>query len=247
MIENVWTNVFRADAKRIFRDRFLLYIVTYLPLFALAFRWVIPWLTENVQDKVDITPYYPVICVIFVLILPYIMGCVLGLQLLEEKDEKCLDALAVTPFSIHRYFFFRAWAYAAVGSVLLVIAHEAMGIVRSISLFQLCVVAASFTLSTGLSALFVAILAKNQVQGFAVLKASGVPFIIPTLSFFVPQHWDLLFGVIPLYWPIKAYYIAVQGGGASVFFWTAITAAIVTQVIALILLYRAFERRILQV
>jgi hypothetical protein len=246
-MENIWVNVFRADAKRIFRDRFLLLTVTYLPLFALAFRWVIPWLAETVQDKVDITPYYPVISVIIVLILPYIMGCVLGLQLLEEKDENCMDAIAVTPFSIRRYFFFRAGTYAAVGAVMLVIGHEAMGIVGSISLVQLCVVAGSFTFSTALSALAVAILAKNQVQGFAVLKASGLPFVIPALSFLVPRHWDLFVGVIPLYWPIKAYYVAVEGGGASAFFWTAIAVAIITQVIALIMLYQAFKRRILQV
>jgi fluoroquinolone transport system permease protein len=109
------------------------------------------------------------------------------------------------------------------------------------------VVAAASTVSTGLSALVVAILAKNQVQGFAVLKASGMPFVIPALSFFVPQHWDLFFGVIPLYWPIKAYYVAVQGGGTSALFWTAITLAIVTQVIALMLLHQTFKRRILQV
>lgn len=246
-MENVWTNVFRADAKRIVRDRFLLLVVTYLPLFALAFRWVIPWLAEKVRDRIDLTTYYPVICVIFVLILPYIMGCVLGLQLLEEKDERSLSAVAVTPFSIRRYFFFRTGIYAAIGSVMLVVSHEAMGIVDSISLFQLCVVAASCTVSTGLSALAVAILAKNQVQGFAVLKASGGPFIISALSFFVPAHWDLLFGVIPLYWPIKAYYVAVAGGGGSVLFWTAIGAALVTQAVVLIPLYRHFKLRILRV
>lgn len=257
-MENVWVSVFRADAKRISRDRFLLLIVTYLPLYALACRWVIPWLAEAVEGRVDIVPYYPVICVILVLILPYVMGCVLGLQLLEEKDQKYLDAVAVTPFSIPRYFFFRVATYAAVGAVMLVVSHQAMGIVRSISLFQLCVVAAASTVSTGLSALVVAILAKNQVQGFAVLKASGMPFVIPALSFFVPRQWDLLFGVIPLYWPIKAYYVAVEGGGMSfaagtsaavgttALFWIAVAAALVTQVVALVLLYRIFKRRVLR-
>jgi fluoroquinolone transport system permease protein len=244
-MENVWSSVFRADAKRIVRDRFLLLIVTYLPLMALAFRWAIPWLAEQVQDRVDLTQYYPVLCVILVLILPYIMGLVLGLQLLEEKDERTLAAVAVTPFSIGRYFWFRVWTYAVIGAVMLVISHAAMGLV-GISRFQLSVIAVSSTISTGASAVIVAVLAKNQVQGFAVLKGAGLPFIVPALSFFVPRHWDLLFGVIPLYWPIKAYYVAVDGG-SSTFFWAAIAAAIVTQAIALVLLYRLFKRRILQV
>jgi len=245
-MENVWVTVFRADAKRIFRDRFLLLVVTYLPLMALAFRWAIPALTRAVQDKVDISPYYPLICAILVLVLPFIMGCVLGLQLLEEKDENTLSAVAVTPFSSRRYFFFRVVTYAAVGTVMLVVSHQAMAIVTSISLLQLCVVAASLSLNTALSAFIIAILARNQVQGFAVLKGSGGLYTIPALSFFVPQHWDLFFGVIPFYWPIKAYYIAASGG-AHAFFWTAVALAIVTQTVALSFLYRIFKRRILQV
>jgi len=241
---NAWVTVLRADAKRIVRDRFLLLIVTYLPLMALAFRWAVPWLAEQVRDKVDLTPYYPVLCVVLVLILPYVMGLVLGLQLLEEKDERSLAAVAVTPFSIDRYFWFRVWTYAIVGAAVLVISHEAMAVV-GISLFQLSVIAASSMISTGASAVIVAVLAKNQVQGFAVLKGAGVPFVLPALSFFVPRHWDLLFGVVPLYWPIKAYYVAVEGGPRTVF-WAAIAAAIVTQLIALIILYRFFKRRILQ-
>ncbi|MCG8417482.1 MAG: hypothetical protein MJE77_06005 [Proteobacteria bacterium] len=245
-MENVWANVFRADVKRVARDRFLLLIVTYLPLMALAFRWAIPALTEAVHDRFDISPYYPLICVILVLILPFIMGCVLGLQLLEEKDERSLSAVAVTPFSFHRYFFYRAATYAFIGTVMLVVSHEAMGIVRTISLLQLCVVATSFSLNTALSAFIVSILAKNQVQGFAVLKGSGVLFSMPALSFFVPQNWDLLFGMIPFYWPIKAYYIAASGG-SLVFFCAAIALAIVTQLVALWFLYRIFRRRIMHV
>lgn len=234
----------RADAKRIVRDRFLLLIVTYLPLMALAFRWLIPWVAERVHDRIDVTPYYPVLCVILVLILPYCMGLVLGLQLLEEKDERSLVAVAVTPFSIDRYFWFRVWTYAVIGAAMLVVSHEAMGVVR-ISLVRLSVIAASSTISTGASAVVVAVLAKNQVQGFAVLKGAGVPFIVPALSFFVPRPWDVLFGVIPLYWPIKAYYVAVEGGSGTLF-WAAIAGAIITQLVALVTLYRLFKRRILQ-
>jgi fluoroquinolone transport system permease protein len=242
---SVWLDVLRADAKRVFRDRFLLLIVTYLPLMALAFRWAIPALAEKLQGRVDISLYYPVLCATIVLILPYIMGCVLGLQLLEEKDEGSLNAVAVTRFSFRRYFFFRVGIYAAIGALMLVVSHQAMGIVRSISLFQLVIVAVAFAFNTSLSAFIISILAKNQVQGFAVLKGSGALFIGPVLSFFVPQHWDLLFGVIPFYWPIKAYYVAVAGGSNAVF-WGAIVMAIVTQLVALSFLYRLFQQRILR-
>lgn len=240
---SVWGNVLRVDAKRVLRDRFLLLIVFYLPVMALVMRWAIPALAAAVQHKVDISQYYAPLCGVMVLTLPYVMGSVLGLQLLEEKDERSLIAVVVTPFSFHRYFVFRAVVYGIVGAAMLIVSHYMIGIVSSISLQQLLVVAAALSLNTPLSAIIAALLAKNQVQGFAVMKGSGMLFMIPLLSFFVPQHWDLLFGVIPFYWPIKAYYLAVAGGSQA-FFWGAIVAAFVAQTIALWILYRLLAARI---
>lgn len=239
---SVWMSLARADAKRIFRDRFLLLIATYLPLMALGFRWAIPALADTVHEQLELRPYYPFISAVLVLILPFVMGCVLGLQLLEEKDERSLSAVVVTPFSFGRYFLFRVLTYACVGTLMLILSHETMGLVRSITLARLGVVAVAFSLSTALSACVIGILAKNQVQGFAVLKGSGFLFTLPALSFFVPTHWDLLFGVIPFYWPIKAYYVAVSGG-SSVWFWAAVTLSFITQGGAFIPLYRMLNRR----
>jgi len=242
---NAWLSVARTDAKRILRDRFLLLIVVYLPLMAIAFRWAIPALAEAVAGDVDLPAYYPVVNAILVLILPFIMGAVLGLQLLEEKDERALFAVAMTPFSLRRYVFFRLGVYAFFGTLLLVLSHEVMGLV-DIPLPQLLVIALGFGLNAGLSAFMIAIVAKNQVQGFAVLKGSGFLFAVPVLSWFVPHHWDLLFGVLPFYWPIKAYYVAVSGGPTALF-WGAVAASLVVQLAVFALLYRVFWRRLMRV
>ena len=244
-MENIWLNVMRADAKRITRDWFLLLIFTYLPLLALAMRWAIPALAESVSESVDLIPYYPPLAAMLVLIIPYVMGCVLGLQMLEEKDEKSISALAVTTFSFRRYFISRVTMYATAGTIMLVAGHLAMGLVQSISLFHLCLVALALSLNTAMSAPVIAILAKNQVQGFAVLKISGIPFFLAVMSFFVPENWDLLFGVIPLYWPIKAYYIAVSGGPDWAFF-GAVAVAVILQVVVIRVLYRIFVRSVLE-
>lgn len=243
-MQNVWLYVLRADAKRILRDRFLLLVTTYLPLMAVfLLSWAVPKLASTIRDKVDLALYYPLIATILALIVPFVMGAVLGIQLLAEKDEKSLYAIAVTPFSFERYVFFRVTIYSFVGAVMLLVSHQGLGIVTNVSFFHMCVLAVAFGLNAPLSALIIAIIAKNQVEGFATMKGSGFLFTAPALSFFIPQHWDLLLGLIPFFWPIKAYYLAASGN-TQAFFWLAVVLSFLTQGIALLLLYRIFKRKI---
>ena len=240
---NVWLNVLRADGKRILRDRFLLLIVTYLPFVAyFVFRWAIPRLTEYLGDKVDLVSYYPVISIILVMLTPYVFGCVLGLQMLTDKDEGSLNAIAVTPFSVHRYFFFRMMVYGSVAVVITIITHEIIGVIH-IPLWQLILVCIAMLPNVGLSALVIASLAKNQVEGFAVMKGSGFLIMAPAMGFFVPQHWDLLLGIVPYFWPLKSYYLSIAKGPLW-FFGLCIVLSFVTQIIALRFLYKFFARRV---
>lgn len=242
---NAWASVFRADLKRITRDRFLMLIVFYLPVLATAMRWAIPWLAHKLEGRFDITPYYPLVGAVIVLTLPFMMGVILGMQLLEEKDERSLSAVAVTPFSFERYYAFRLAIYAVVGMVMLVMTHFILGIVSIVPLWKLILTVLTLGFNTALSSLIPPIVAKNQVQGFAVLKGSGVLFMGPVFSFFVPRHWDLFFGVIPFYWPIKAYFLAASQGSIALF-WLAIGAGMLMQSIAFWLLYNMFKRKILE-
>lgn len=241
-MQSVWFQLFRADAKRIFRDPFMLLVTTYLPLIAVAFRWLIPMLADTVEKQVHLPTYYPLIVGIFSLILPHVFGLVLGLQLLGEKDENSLAAIAVTPFSFRRYFFFRATLFGFVSVVLLLFSHEALGLV-SVPLWKLCLIALVFSLNAPLSALLLASLAKNQVEGFAVMKGSGVIFMGPLCSFFLPEYWDLLLGFIPHYWPIKGYFLAVNGGSLA-FFFATIVLGVVTQLLVLHFMYKRFVQNI---
>jgi fluoroquinolone transport system permease protein len=242
MNANAWFQVFRADLRRVLRDRFLLLIVTYLPFMAYAvFRAGLPKLSVYLKSRFDLTQYYPPIYMTLIVILPYMFGYVLGLQLLEDKDENSLSAVAVTPFSIERYFFFRAATYGTIGALIMVVTHQIIGVITTVSLWQLLLVALVLIPNAALSALLLSILAKNQVEGFAVMKGSGMLFVGPALSFFVPQHWDLLFGIVPFYWPIKAYYVAYAQGPAWLFF-VCLVVGLVYQIGVIALMYKRFKR-----
>ncbi len=243
-MSNVYGNVFRADAKRILRDPFLLMMIFYLPPINVLLRWGVPKLTETVQKTVDLVAYYPLIAAMMVLTVPFIFGAVLGMQMLGEKDENSMTAIVVTPFSFHRYFAARVVLYSLMGAILTVGTHYILGIVTQVSLLKLILVAMVLSLNTPIAALVIASVAKNQVQGFAVLKGSGLLISGPALSFFLPAHWDMLVGIIPLYWPLKAYFLAATGG-SEMLFWVALAVGVVGQAITVHFLYKLFCKNIL--
>lgn len=238
-----WFHVFRADTKRIVRDPFLLLVTTYMPPMTILLQWGIPKLAELVKGQIDLVPYYPVFCVMFVLIIPLMMGTVLGMQMLGEKDERSLKAIAVTPFSFKQYFISRAVLFALLGMALLLLCHWLINLVHTVPVSLLIPIALVFGLNAPVSALVLAGLARNQVEGFAVMKASGFLFTVPGLSFFIPQPWDFVMGIFPFYWPLKAYFLSAAQGSLTLI-WICLVVGVLTQLAAIWFLYKRFERQL---
>jgi hypothetical protein len=117
--ERTLAAVLRADAKRLTRDPFLLFMVGYPWLITWALRELLPTLNGRFADQLTLSDYYPVAACLVALLIPNAMGIVLGLQLLEEKDEGSLVAVAVTPMSLDQYFLYRTVVYALVSAALL--------------------------------------------------------------------------------------------------------------------------------
>ena len=232
--------VVRADARRLTRDPFLLFMLGYPWLMALALRHFMPWLNERFADRLALSDYYPLAACLVALLAPNAMGIVLGFQLLEEKDEGSLVAVAVTPMSLDRYFLYRAALHALVSVPLVVALHELLGLV-AIPPGQLALVAVALTPIAPLSALIIAAFAGNQVEGFAVMKGSGFLLMGPLASFFIAHPWDLLVGILPTYWPIKAYFAAAEGAEAWV--WVAAVVSLLYCSGCVAVLYRIFRRR----
>jgi fluoroquinolone transport system permease protein len=235
------TVLVRTDLRRVGRDTFLMFMMVYPWLMALLLRRIMPWLADSLADRVALADYFPLAACLVAIITPNAMGIVLGFQLLEEKDARCLAAVAVTPLSLDTYVGWRVAVYSVASAPLLIAVHQLLGIVR-VPLIPLLLVALASATAVPLMALIIAGLASNQVEGFAVMKASGILMMGPLASWFVPRPWDLVVGVLPTYWPVKAYFAAVQGETGIVFIATGI--AVVFQGVVAWLLFRRFRRRV---
>ena len=192
------------DLKSVARDGMLRWLIV-LPIgIALAFRWGVPalggWLAE--RHEFTLAPYYPLLASFLALMIPTLLGSVVGFLLLDQRDDRTLTALQVTPLTLQGYLLYRAAVPISVSVVMTMAALSLCGLV-SLGVgpvFVASLLAAPVAL---LYALFVASFAKNKVQGFALMKGVGVLTWPPVFAWFVDSPWQLAFGLDPLYWPLK--------------------------------------------
>ena len=60
-------------------------------------------------------------------------------------------------------------------------------------------------------ALLLALAAPNKVAGFAVVKVLNLINLLPLIAYFVPAPVNLIAGILPAFWPMRALWAAAAG------------------------------------
>lgn len=196
-----------AEWKSIRRDPMLGAAFVLVLVFGLGTRWLVPWISS--QTGVDLVPYYALIMSCFVvLVTPVLMGFIVGMLLLEERDEGTLQALGVTPLPMWRYLGWKLGLPAVVSAFLTL----AMFPIANLIPFRWTYVASIIVgaLWAPLLALLMSCFAQNKLQGFVLMRISNLLLAAPILAWFFPAYEPLL-AVFPAYWPMKCVWLASAG------------------------------------
>ena len=227
------------DVKSIARDSMLRWLIGMPVVFALLFRWGVPMLRDVLAERYafDLAAYYPLLTSFLVLIVPALMGSVVGFLLLDQRDDRTLTALQVTPLTVEGYLLYRIAVPMAVSVGLMMVM---IAITDLVSMGAVPALIASLQLApvAPLYALFVGAFASNKVQGFALLKAAGVLAWPPILAYFVSSQWQEAFGIDPMYWPVKVFWM-LESGEAGV--WLYFLIGLLYQTLLGAILLRRFK------
>ncbi len=236
------TTLSRGDIVNIRRDSMMQFLLFYPLILGLIMRWLIPWVATGLMDTFDITPYYLFLASFFgLIIMPDLAGSLVGLLLLDERDEKTLTALLVTPMPITTYVVYRIITPTLISFVGILVLVPLIGI-EVPPLGSLVVLALSASLGAPIFTLLLASLAKNKVEGIAIMKGMGVLLLAPMIAWFVPEPWQWLLGIFPTFWSAKAYWLAVAGES---YLWVAAVGAVYAVGVVWLLL-RRFRQGIYQ-
>jgi fluoroquinolone transport system permease protein len=203
------------DVKSVRRDPMLVWLALLALTFAAITRWSVPPLTTLLRARYafDLVPYYPLLLSFVAASVPGLVGAIVGFLLLDQKDDGTLSALQVTPLTLQRYLIYRAAAPMAASLALTAVALPVSGLMTAGpgALALDAIVAAPLG---PVYALFTASVAANKVQGFAVMKGSGVLAWPALFAWFVPMPWQLALGFVPHYWIAKVVWIGEAGGNS---------------------------------
>lgn len=233
----------RNDAQQIQRDSLMMWL-SIIPLFyALVMRWLLPFMADQFAERFALQDYYTLlISYLLVLTTPMLIGSVIGFLLLDERDEQTLKALMVTPMPMSTYLLYRVVASMMLSTGLLLLAVQIVGVtpVPLVPLLLVCLVA---SIIAPITALFFVSFAENKVQGFAMLKITGVFALVPVGAYFIPAPWQDLVGIVfPIYWPTKAFWVLGEGGAYA--WWLYLVPGVVLQVVLLKLLMDRFYKQV---
>lgn len=208
------------DLRNVRRDPMLRWMPLFPLLMVVVLRWGMPLLAEQLMLRlqVDIAPYYPLIVSAILLSVPMMFGAVVGFLLLDQRDEQTLTALQVSPLSLGHYLAYRCLVPMVIGLAgdLLLLACNGL-----VPLSPGGVLLASLSVAplTPIFALFFACVARNKVQGFALMKVTGLISMPPLAAWFIQSGWEIAFGLFPTYWPLKLFWLLEAGQGqVGVFF-----------------------------
>ncbi len=233
----------RNDLKSIKRDSLLIYMLIIPPLMVLLVRLILPWLTNRLADNFafDLVPYYPMLLsFFFVLQLPLLFGLLVGLLILDERDDDTLTALRVTPISMTGYALYRGGAAVLLSTMYVIIALPLTGLIPLALLPAVIPVAVLSGILAPLVGLVIATFASNKVEGLALMKALGFFLLGPLAAYFIDSNWQLLVGILPTYWPAKAFWVASEGGN----FWPYILVGAIYSLLLVALLLRRFKEKV---
>lgn len=231
-----------VDAKQIGRDSLLRWLVVMPLVAALAARWVLPALLAEVGAVIELAllPFYPPIMAYFLLVMvPALVGMIVGFLLLDQRDDRTLIALQTTPLTAAGYLAYRLAAPMAISIPITAVSLPLSGIV-DLGAGALLLTAVAAAPLAPLFALLLGTFAANKVQGFALAKASGVLLMPPVIAYFAPGIWQIPLALAPTYWPARLLW-ALQAGAPG---WLWLAAGLGYQALLLWLLLRRFRRAI---
>lgn len=262
-----YLSLLKYEMKTIVKDPMNLFVLVF-PFFILFFTgYLLPVILERTTTP-DSNAAMITLLIAFVIALAlggYMGGVLLGFSLLENRDEKTLLNIAVSPVTVSGYAIFKiiySYIIGVLGNLIMfgglilfakdhyvvTIYGVEIGLLDGFEFWHVIVFSLVSALFVPTVALILPLIAKNKIEGFATMKLGGFIVMLPTLALldaFV--DWKQYFlGIIPMFWPLKAILnIALSSTNtANLSFWGYMLIGAGFQVALSILCFRVFIKKI---
>jgi fluoroquinolone transport system permease protein len=204
------------DAQGLLADPMLRWMAVLPLAVALAVRLALPPLFVQLEALAGVELTWlqgPLGGYAVVAFAPLLAGAVVGLLLLDQRDERTLLALRVTPLPLGAYI---AYKLAAPTLVALAVSLAAIAVAGGLGLAPAgALLAALGAAPLGpLAALALAAFARNKLQGLALIKAASALLVAPLAGLLLPPAAQAALLLLPTSWAARTVW-ALQAGAPA--------------------------------
>lgn len=218
-----YLHLLKYEMKTLFKDSFSMFTIIYPLVMLLIAGLIVPTAIKDDTNPQTAAVILLVVLTVAFAVGAFVAGAMLAFLIIENKDEKTILSISVTPIEVKGYIWFKmVYTYVmSLCSNFIIIAglkwfaNDAytieyggvtIALLENISWGHILAFIFVNSMIVPSVALLIAALSKNKIEGFAFVKSSGIFIMIPILSF-IPyfQDWkQYLLGIMPNFWPIKA-------------------------------------------
>ncbi|PKM56793.1 MAG: hypothetical protein CVU98_09405 [Firmicutes bacterium HGW-Firmicutes-3] len=192
---------FRSDLKQLFREPMmtLLFFIPLIitPLFRIILAFGVPFLQSYVTFSVEV--YHNYILAFVLLMVPAMLGVVMGFMLLDDKDGKIIELLSVTPFGRQGYLIVRL-SFVAIATLLYTFyTYTVMGLYTLPIPILIYIGLLMCTYGASIGMIFFN-LATDKVKGLTYAKGLNIMLFFILVDLLHIPWLTILAGFFPTYW-----------------------------------------------
>jgi fluoroquinolone transport system permease protein len=230
--------IIKAEFRGMFRDKMYAFFAIYPAIFGALGYFLVDWINDTNPGSV----WGSITAMMLIVVTGYVFGALIAFTLLDDKDDKVLMSLKITPINVKYYIYVKMFAGMIFGFISTLVLILATGFLSGSSFWIILAVSLLGAIQVPSVVLIVNSFSDNKVEGFVVMKLSGMVLIFPLIGFLVTGWAQYLLGVAPGYWAgrvIELELLPTEEGSAFVVF----LAGVAYNLLATWLLMKVYTKR----
>ena len=186
------------EIKNIKRDKMYSFFAIYSIVMIVVSYFLIPYLVDNASLLAA-----HLVTLVFILMISFLFGAVTGFTLLDDQDDNVLLSLKITPISVKNYIRIKlliSYIFGVIVTLLLILVTELINTATPIEIVMISLLA---PMQAPIIALLINMLATNKVEGFVIMKLSGIILLAPIAVLFLTNWTEVFMMILPGFWPAR--------------------------------------------
>lgn len=236
----MFTRVLKHELRGMFRDKMYAFLLFYPIMMAIAAYILMPILKDQANPLMR-----HMVTLFFITLNGFMFGAITGFTLLDDQDDNVLYSLKITPIKVKDYIIIKLLISYILGICATLLIMITSGFIKDANPLNSLYIILLSPLHGPIVALLVNAFAHNKVEGFVIMKTSGIILVAPIAALFLTDWKELFLAVLPGFWPVRLISFELVD---MPYFLNNITAyfilGILINTLIIYVLYRIYKKRI---